>query len=188
MEHPKAKVFSEHVGTTFYASAFGADPVPLELREVSEMNPSPALEQFSVTYQGPLIPQSTFKLTNDKLGCMDIFLVPIERNDDGIKYQAVFNRLKNRWQQRRNAIARIVRCEGVSGRVVPLLRNAALSASMNGVGWQRVPPSLPFTCSCLFAQIVYPLAASTRRNSCASMRYLNAFRPSMNTTGTSSLY
>jgi len=34
--------------------------------------------------------QSTYSVTNATLGTLDLFLVPIEENDDGILFEAVF--------------------------------------------------------------------------------------------------
>ena len=38
-----------------------------------------------------LLPQQIYRLTNATLGILDIFLVPIARDKDGIVYQAIFN-------------------------------------------------------------------------------------------------
>jgi len=38
-----------------------------------------------------LLPQQIYRLNNATLGILDIFLVPVARDKDGIIYQAVFN-------------------------------------------------------------------------------------------------
>lgn len=38
-----------------------------------------------------LLPQQIYRLNNATLGILDIFLVPVARDKDGIIYQAIFN-------------------------------------------------------------------------------------------------
>jgi hypothetical protein len=38
-----------------------------------------------------VLPQKIYRLKNDSLGALDIFLVPIARDGAGVVYQAVFN-------------------------------------------------------------------------------------------------
>lgn len=38
-----------------------------------------------------VLPQKIYRLNNAALGALDIFLVPVARDKDGIVYQAVFN-------------------------------------------------------------------------------------------------
>ncbi len=38
-----------------------------------------------------VLPQRIYPLSNDAMGRIDIFIVPVARNKDGIVYQAVFN-------------------------------------------------------------------------------------------------
>ncbi|KZL12666.1 hypothetical protein PsAD2_03973 [Pseudovibrio axinellae] len=48
---------------------------------------------FSMVWQGPLQPsleQGSYQLTQETLGSMELFIVPIAHNTDGFKYEAVF--------------------------------------------------------------------------------------------------
>jgi hypothetical protein len=50
-------------------------------------------EQFSLHFHGPrdpVLPQSIYRLENATMGSMDVFLVPVARDDDGVTYEAVF--------------------------------------------------------------------------------------------------
>ncbi len=92
-----AKIFSEQVGTSFSVSQGSAEPITLELYEVTESSTSPALEQFALFFRGPVspvMPQSTMRLEHATLGALDLFLVPIGPDDKGMRYQAVFSRFR----------------------------------------------------------------------------------------------
>lgn len=50
-------------------------------------------EQFSLTFDGPrdpLLEQKMYHLEHGELGGLDLFLVPIARDDEGTTYEAVF--------------------------------------------------------------------------------------------------
>jgi hypothetical protein len=50
-------------------------------------------EQFSLHFHGPrspVLPQQIYHLENAELGAMDLFLVPIARDEQGMIYEAVF--------------------------------------------------------------------------------------------------
>ncbi len=96
-----AKIFSQHIGTSFTAPVAVSEPLTLDLYDVTENSTSPALEQFSLLFRGPLSPvmqQCTVKLEHDKLGSLDLFLVPIGPDEKGMRYQAVFSRFRKQGQ------------------------------------------------------------------------------------------
>ncbi|CAN5213954.1 hypothetical protein BH20ACI1_BH20ACI1_17860 [soil metagenome] len=73
-----------------------AEPLELELVEVSDLKTSSGQEYFSLVFLGDkdnLLPQKLYALNHETLGQKEIFLVPVGREEDGIKYEAVFNRL-----------------------------------------------------------------------------------------------
>lgn len=50
-------------------------------------------EQFSLHFHGPrepVLPQQIYHLENAEMGAMDLFLVPIARDAEGMIYEAVF--------------------------------------------------------------------------------------------------
>ncbi|MDQ3130915.1 MAG: hypothetical protein M3Q99_09155 [Acidobacteriota bacterium] len=74
------------------------EPIELELVEATEPQTTPQQEIFSLFFLGPkdfLLPQSIYELAHDQLGTGALFLVPIERTEKGIRYEAAFNRLIN---------------------------------------------------------------------------------------------
>jgi hypothetical protein len=49
---------------------------------------------FSLEFLGPeanALPQASYEFTHDEMGRLDIFIVPIERVDNRLKYQAIFS-------------------------------------------------------------------------------------------------
>lgn len=52
-----------------------------------------AREQFSVHFRGPsspVLPQRIYRIEHPQLGALEIFIVPIKRDGDGLIYEAVF--------------------------------------------------------------------------------------------------
>jgi hypothetical protein len=87
--------FAGCVHTAFEIEASAAERVKLELAEVTERNYSPELENFTLTFSGPLAPllsQRSYRVSHEKLGTLDLFLVPLGPDGKGMQYEAVFNR------------------------------------------------------------------------------------------------
>jgi hypothetical protein len=74
-----------------------ATPVcALKLTDVIERTNTPRQETISLLFHGPVapfVPQGIRRLKHSELGEMDIFLVPVGKEQDGFQYEAVFNRL-----------------------------------------------------------------------------------------------
>jgi hypothetical protein len=54
-------------------------------------------ERFSAFFRGSLdqfLPQNTYRMEHERLGSVEIFIVPVRKDSDGFYYEAVFNRLK----------------------------------------------------------------------------------------------
>ncbi len=52
-----------------------------------------AREPFSLEFRGPLDPQlgqATYQLVHAELGSLAVFLVPVARDAEGMRYQAIF--------------------------------------------------------------------------------------------------
>lgn len=64
----------------------------------TEEKPTPGLESFTLTFQGPhgLPRQGTFRLEHPSLGTFDIFLTSVRADEKGTYFQAVFSRIKPR--------------------------------------------------------------------------------------------
>lgn len=92
--------FSKHVGTKFYAK-LGESEVNLILAEVKSYDQEPDLkakmERFSLFFDGPpdsFLPQGIFQMRHDNMGDFEVFLVPISGDQNGFRYEAVFNLYK----------------------------------------------------------------------------------------------
>jgi hypothetical protein len=89
------EVFLSRVGETFRVAETGTDLVLAEATSlaVSGANKGPRREPFSLLFKGPepVLPQRTWALENETLGRLDIFLVPIGADADGVRYEAIFN-------------------------------------------------------------------------------------------------
>ena len=90
------EMFAEQVDSKFIMHYGNGQEVELRLLSATDIGSSGRQVQFSIIFQGPANAprfQSIFKIEHEKLGKLDLFLVPIGRNSVGIKYEAVFNRL-----------------------------------------------------------------------------------------------
>lgn len=92
---PKAS-FAESLNTRFRAVLQDSSVIEMELIEVMDRRSTPKQEQFSILFraqQEAPLEQGLYQLEHDQLGSGEIFLVPVSRDDKGVCYQAVFNRL-----------------------------------------------------------------------------------------------
>lgn len=87
--------FAENLKTKFRVLVEAGEPVEIELIEVSDQMRVGAAERFSVIFRGahePFLPQRSYQLEHERLGAFELFIVPIAREGDGFRYEAVFNR------------------------------------------------------------------------------------------------
>jgi putative phosphoribosyl transferase len=98
--------FEANLNSTFLVKTDSAQLIELKLIEVqrhqSEVHPRPDMERFSVFFVGPedlFLPQSTYSLSHEKMGEFDLFLVPIAKESDGYRYEAIYNYYKSQSQQ-----------------------------------------------------------------------------------------
>lgn len=88
--------FQDHVNEEVKVLA-GAQTYDFELVEASEM-PTASLGEssrgpFSVIFRGPqepILPQAIYRVSHKKLGELDLFLVPLGPDREGVRYEAVF--------------------------------------------------------------------------------------------------
>ena len=95
------EAFRENLNTKFRVRAEAPRPVELELVEVKSYdaaeNAQRGMERFSLFFRGPAdicVPQGTYSLEHEKMGALDIFVVPVGRDADGFLYESVFNFFK----------------------------------------------------------------------------------------------
>jgi hypothetical protein len=82
-------------GETFSLAHDGGTTLSLALVAVlgNGLRGSATREQFAIHFRGPAIPalpQRIYPLQHETLGTLEIFLVPIKRDADGMMYEAVF--------------------------------------------------------------------------------------------------
>ena len=92
--------FADRVSETFEVRDASVSAVTLTLVETSESDASGGTgpdgverRQFSLLFRGPvdpLLPQRTYRLEHAELGDLDLFLVPIGPDAEGMRYEAVF--------------------------------------------------------------------------------------------------
>ena len=90
--------FSKNLNTKFQVQIDENSPVELELIKVSELKVYPQQEEFAIEFRGPLdlfLNQGIFIFKHEQIGEFEIFIVPIRKDDQGFKYEAVFNRVRN---------------------------------------------------------------------------------------------
>lgn len=88
--------FEAHLGTPFRVHYGGESPLEVVLYEVKrhERHPGPRAEPFSAFFRGPrnsILPQRIYRVEHDRLGTLEIFLVPVGPDGQGMGYEAVFN-------------------------------------------------------------------------------------------------
>lgn len=96
LERLTADSLSAQLNTKFRLGAGTEKVFELELVEVQTHGDVPGQsERFSALFRGPLdyfLPQSTYRMEHEALGGMDIFIVPLRKDDAGFYYEAAFNR------------------------------------------------------------------------------------------------
>jgi hypothetical protein len=93
-------MFEGRVGESFELSVADSPAIRTELVEAVETTHAGGTgpdgqprNQFSLVFRGPLepvLPQATYAVDHDELGHLDVFLVPIGPDGEGMRYQAVF--------------------------------------------------------------------------------------------------
>ena len=86
--------FTPRVGEAFAVVADGAEGFALELVDVRGHGSAfGGREAFSLLFRGPAAPvigQATYRLANEQLGEIDIFMVPVARTAESADYEAIF--------------------------------------------------------------------------------------------------
>ena len=95
------EAFARQLNSKFRVRADTPRPVELELVEVkgwqSQSKEQSGLERFSLFFSGPAdiyLPQRSYSLEHEQMGVLDIFLVPVARTEESLRYEAVFNFFK----------------------------------------------------------------------------------------------
>ncbi|HEX8129334.1 MAG TPA: hypothetical protein VF527_09550 [Pyrinomonadaceae bacterium] len=98
LEHLTLDALSAQLHTKFRVGLEPEKTVELELVEVqAHGDVAGQAERFSAFFRGPLaqmLPQNTYPMEHEQLGSVEIFIVPVGKDDKGFQYEAVFSRVK----------------------------------------------------------------------------------------------
>ena len=90
--------YAKHVNTNFRVELESPRPIEVKLIAVtpraSEPNEEAGMERFSVVFAGPtdvFLPQNMYRMTHPEMGEFEIFLVPLGREGEVFRYEAVYN-------------------------------------------------------------------------------------------------
>jgi hypothetical protein len=87
--------FASQVNSRFRLIAGPATAIEVELIEFTAGSKSARHEAFSIVFQAPLdapLEQRIYQLEHESMGAFELFLVPISKSPEGVRYEAVFNR------------------------------------------------------------------------------------------------
>jgi hypothetical protein len=88
-------VYEEHLNSIFHLPVSEAETIDLELVRVNATNAPPGYESFSIVFRAPPgtpPAQGLYTLRHEHMGTSDLLLVPVERDQAGVYFEAVFNR------------------------------------------------------------------------------------------------
>jgi hypothetical protein len=90
--------FSDKVDGVFALRDDGVPDIALTLKQADLLNPAYGLKgvrpPFSLIFLATdprVLPQRLYRLEHERLGAVTIFLVPIAKDAEGVRYQATFN-------------------------------------------------------------------------------------------------
>jgi uncharacterized protein DUF6916 len=88
--------FRPHVGTPFrveYAPVTSATITLFEVTVLGGGAETARRQPFSLLFRGPrapVLPQRIYRLEHEQMGALEIFMVPIGPDADGMRYEAIF--------------------------------------------------------------------------------------------------
>lgn len=93
---PTKEQFTEQLNSVFRADLGEGRSMDLLLFKLDSGVSTPIQEAYSLMFRAPVDAppaQNVYTLEHEKLGKMDLFLVPVKKKEDGLYYEAVFNHL-----------------------------------------------------------------------------------------------
>lgn len=94
LENLSAASFEPHLGSRFGVATAPLGRLQMELVAVSRAGPGPRPGgAFSLVFRGPrepVLPQRIYRFEHAALGALEIFIVPIGPDEQGMRYEAVF--------------------------------------------------------------------------------------------------
>jgi len=93
------EMFAPHTGSKFTMHCGNTGAAELILESVKDLGSSARHIQFSMIFTGPQnapLKQGIYRLDHSELGTLDLFLVPIGSDKNGVQYEAIVNRSMDR--------------------------------------------------------------------------------------------
>lgn len=94
LEDVTAASFEPHVGQEFRLATEPASLVFTLARVKQHSFEGPTRTAFSLFFRGPaepILPQAIYALDHAELGALEIFIVPVGRDEQGTEYEAAFS-------------------------------------------------------------------------------------------------
>ena len=97
LEKLSAEDFAPFLKEKFLINFSHSEPSPVYLIEINEKkstSPGSRRQPFSIIFRAAkdmIWPQGIYKIKHEKLGVLDLFLVPVGPDQEGMCYEAVFN-------------------------------------------------------------------------------------------------
>ena len=94
---PSRHEFSAVIDSIFKASTDESGFFEICLVNVDAIVSTDFHENFTLLFKAPVDApqqQGVYRLEHNAIGAMDLFLVPVKKDDSGLYYEAVFNQLK----------------------------------------------------------------------------------------------
>src|SRR5262245_10635278 len=89
------EMFAPQAGSKFTMHCGNTGAVELTLDSVNDLGSSARHIQFSMVFSGPQsapLKQGIYRLDHGVLGGLDLFLVPVGKDQKGVQYEAIVNR------------------------------------------------------------------------------------------------
>ncbi len=90
--------YEPHVNEAFVLPLEDGTSLEFILTQVKRHRDNDVQRTFSLLFLGKfagVLPQQICRLSHPRLGELDLFLVPLQQNRDGVLYESVFNLLKD---------------------------------------------------------------------------------------------
>lgn len=95
-ELPARDEFAAQLNTKFHIYFSAEQATEVELTQVTKLHEKFRTESFELLFAAPdTVPpfQSLYKIEHDTLGTLELFLVPVAKDEKGLHFEAVFSRV-----------------------------------------------------------------------------------------------
>lgn len=96
MKHLSREDFNKHVGSEFQVSLNPDTRFSAKLDKVTDLRTGPQTENYAISLlaqsDAPL-EQMIYTVEHPEMGKLELFLVPVSKDEKGVRYESVFNYL-----------------------------------------------------------------------------------------------